>query len=141
MAALRQQTGHIRPPIIRPFGFLLLLAGLRWRTSEGRLLLATAIIPAHSLPHELVPLALILANRTEMTIYAVGTWLTVLWATSVQVNELGLPITVERTWPALLLMGYLPMLFLVLRTHPIPNTESGAQKKGERFVPFRISRN
>ena len=40
-----QVAPHIRPPIMRPAGILLLLGALRWRRPEGRLLAAWAFMP------------------------------------------------------------------------------------------------
>jgi hypothetical protein len=113
--ALQQQNAHLVPPVLRPFGWLLLLAGLRWRRPEGRLLLALALIPQNTLPHELVPLVLIPVNPVEMSIYIAGSWLTV--AVTTRAIEQMIEITAVATtiWPMLLCAGYLPMLLLVLR--------------------------
>jgi hypothetical protein len=121
LAALQHQSSHLRPPVLRPFGWLLLLAAIRWQTPEGRLLLASSIVPTNTLPHELVPLALVPWNPVEMGIYAAGSWIAMAVAASVQVQELGLAVTLERAWPAMLVTGYLPMLWLVLRRRAEPN--------------------
>ena len=113
---VRSQGQHLQPPLMRPFGFLLLLAALRWRTLEGRLILFLSVVPQNSLPHELVPLALIPASALHMGIYVVGTWITVAVAADIFQQQLGYLITVDRLWPALLCAGYLPMLYLVLRS-------------------------
>jgi len=115
LQALQQQNTHLVPPVLRPFGWLLLLAVLRWRTPEGRLLLALAVIPQNTLPHELVPLALIPINLVEMGIYVAGSWLAlaVTARTLQQVDTIAALAT--NIWPALLCAGYLPMLWLVLR--------------------------
>jgi hypothetical protein len=118
--ALQEQNQHLRPPVLRPFGFLLLLGAYRWRMPEGRLLLLLALIPQNTLPHELVPLALIPANRVEMGIYVVGTWFTlgpVIDAARRHPHALA-DITAEA-WPVILAAVYLPMLFLVLRRRPL----------------------
>jgi hypothetical protein len=110
--ALPLDNAALMPPVLRPFGFLLLLAALRWRSPEGRLVLAMAVIPQSILPHELVSLALIPANLIEMAIYVVGSWVAVLAAAGPL--HLGAEFTVTR-WTATLGAGYLPMLYLVLR--------------------------
>jgi len=114
-ASIQQQSGHIRSPILRPFGWVLLLAALRWRTSGGRLLLASAFIPQNSLPHELLPLVLIPGNAVEMGVFVVGSWIAVAFTSVGQEHATSLPALVTEVWPVLLLSVYLPALFVVLR--------------------------
>jgi hypothetical protein len=97
--ALPQDTKQFAPPILRPLGFILLLAAIRWRTPEGRLLFAMAFIPQTTLPYELVVLALVPANLMEMTLYLAGSWVAVSFP----------------EWPAALGAVYVPMLLLLLR--------------------------
>jgi hypothetical protein len=109
---------HIVAPISRPFGWLLLLAGIRWRDPRARLLLALAIIPQNLLPHETVALALVPRNVLEMGIYVVGSWITLL-AVSTHASGVApadLHLLVEAVWPYMLACIYLPMLWLVLRS-------------------------
>ncbi|HEX2249993.1 MAG TPA: hypothetical protein VHH32_06560 [Gemmatimonadales bacterium] len=122
------------PPILRPFGALLLLGALRWSCPEGRLMLATALLPQTALPYELVPLALIPGNRAEMALYLAGTWLVVANAAGV----LQLPAIGEWTlngWPVMLSVVYLPMLVLVLRR---PGCKGGPWIGKERRRPHRL---
>jgi hypothetical protein len=49
LAAIRAAT-HVRPYIMRPGGFVLLLALLRWRRPEARFLLALAVVPTSAGP-------------------------------------------------------------------------------------------
>jgi hypothetical protein len=102
------------PPILRPFGFVLLLAALRWRTPEARLILAIAFIPQTTLPYELVSLALIPANRLEMGIYVAGSWIAVAAADRLNLTP-DLAEWAAIGWPVTLCAVYLPMLYLVLR--------------------------
>jgi hypothetical protein len=102
------------PPLLRPFGFVLLLAGLRWRSPEGRLLFAIAFIPQTILPYELVSLALIPANLVEMVIFVAGSWIAV--AVAAKWMPLGsIAGWTPTSWSATLSVVYLPMLYLVLR--------------------------
>jgi hypothetical protein len=110
-----QQSQHIRSPILRPYGWLLLLAGFRWRTSGGRLLLALTVIPQNTLPHELVPLVMIPRNAVEMAIYVVGSWVAVAFTSVAMERATSLSGLVTDVWLVLLLSVYLPALYMVLR--------------------------
>ena len=108
--ALPADNSGLMPPVLRPLGVILLLAGLRWRTPEGRLLLAIAFLPQTTLPYELVSLALIPANRFEMGVFVVGSWIAIAAA-----ERLHLGPGPAAAWLVTLGAGYLPMLYLVLR--------------------------
>ena len=113
--SIQHQSQHIRPPVLQPFGWLLLLAAFRWRTSGGRLLLALAIIPQNTLPHELVPLVLIPGNTVEMAVYVIGSWVAVALTSVAMEQATSLSRLVSDVWVVLLLSVYLPALFMVLR--------------------------
>jgi hypothetical protein len=112
--ALPADSTELVPPILRPFGFVLLLAALRWRSSEGRLLFALAFIPQSTLPYELVSLALIPASLLEMGIYVAGSWIAVAAADQLHVSQRVAEWTATG-WPVTLCAVHLPMLYLVLR--------------------------
>jgi hypothetical protein len=114
--AIQVNSGHLKPPVLQPFGWLLLLGALRWRTAEGRLLVALALVPQNLLPYEATVLCLIPRTSREMSTLVVGTWIPVvaLMAQPVRV-PLDLALLGRAVWPYLLLSVYLPMLYLVLR--------------------------
>ena len=124
----------LMPPILRPFGFLLLLAALRWRLPEGRLILAIAFIPQTTLPYELVPLALIPANRKEMVIYVAGTWIAVAGAEGLHLSE-SMARWNTGGWPVTLCAVYLPLLYLVFRRQ---KSKSVPRIQKERRRPHRL---
>ena len=98
------ERGNFRPPILHPVGMLLILAVLRWRRPEARLLLMSSILPQSPYFYDQLPLLLIPGSRREMLIYA---------ATS-QVAALFAPIelSARRNW---MIVGlYLPALLIVL---------------------------
>jgi hypothetical protein len=140
--ALLQDNTDLVPPVLRPFGLVLLLAALRWRSPEGRLLLAIAFIPQNTLPHELVSLALIPANLVEMGIYVAGSWI----AVAVAADRMHLHSIAEWTaasWPATLCTVYLPMLYLVLRPALSlgflrQSSRSGPRVGKDRRRPYRL---
>ncbi|MEO8091043.1 MAG: hypothetical protein ABI703_12160, partial [Gemmatimonadales bacterium] len=124
----------LMPPVLRPFGAVLLLAALRWRTPEGRLILALAFIPQSTLPYELVPLALVPANRLEMVLYLVGSWIAV---AAVEWLHASQNVAQWRTigWGVTLCAVYLPMLYLVLRRR---RSENGPAIEKDRRRPHRL---
>jgi hypothetical protein len=119
---------------MRPFGFILLLAAIRWRLPEGRLLLAMACIPQSTLPYELVPLALIPGNRREMAIYLAGSGIVAVAATRLS----GDPMSAWTAlgWPLTFCAGYLPMLYLVVRR---PTDKRRHRLGQERRRLFRLA--
>jgi hypothetical protein len=133
--ALPPVTSALVPPILRPFGFVLLLAALRWRSPEGRLLLAIPFIPQTTLPYELVSLALIPATRLEMGIYVAGTWIAVVAADQLQLGQ-GLAEWASTGWPVTLCAVYLPALYMVLHRQ---RGWTGPQIWKERRRPYRLS--
>ncbi len=122
------------PPILRPFGALLLVAALRWNLSEGRLILATTLLPQTALPYELVPLALIPGNWKEMAIYLVGSWIAVADAAGV-LQVIGGPEWNMSGWPVTLCAVYFPMLYMVLRR---PGSKGGPWIGRERRRAHRL---
>jgi hypothetical protein len=123
------------PPVMRPFGFVLLLAALRWRTPEGRLILAIAFVPQSTLPYELVPLALIPANRLEMGVFVAGSWIAVGAAEGLHLTD-SMAAWTATGWPVTLCAVYLPMLYLVLRRR---TTRSGPRIEKDRRRPNRLA--
>jgi hypothetical protein len=132
--ALPSDHAPLMPPILRPFGFILLLSALRWRLPEGRLILAITFIPQTTLPYELVPLVLIPANRLEMGIYVVGTWIAAAAAQGFHLSE-SMARGTAAGWPVMLGAVYLPMLYLVLRRKP---ARSKPPIHKERRRPHRL---
>jgi len=102
-----------RSPVLRPGGFLLLLAWLRWRTPEGRLLGLLALVPQTVGAYEVLPLFLLARSRRE------GWLLAVLTFGAMEIKALiGSGATLETRavaeWPAYLFAVWLPALILVL---------------------------
>jgi hypothetical protein len=112
--ALPIDNTPLMPPVLRPFGFVLLIAALRWRSPEGRLLLALAFLPQTTLPYELVALALIPANALEMLLYVVGSWAAVMLAGGLY-GGADMAEWNATGWPVTLCAAYVPMLYLVVR--------------------------
>jgi hypothetical protein len=111
---------HFRSPVLLPWGFVLLLAALKWRRAEARLFLLLAIVPQTVVPYELVPLAVVPETRRETLIVALA-W-NIAYLIRVGLNPVP-PLTyanvgphyVPDHWGAELAFGYLPILLLILR--------------------------
>ncbi|HEV7364569.1 MAG TPA: hypothetical protein VGN76_01850 [Gemmatimonadales bacterium] len=133
--ALPVDLKELRPPLMRPFGFLLLLAAVRWRAPESRLLLAIACVPQTTLPYELVSLVLIPATLVEMGIFVAGSWIAV--AVAANWMQLGHSIAgwTPTSWTVSLGAMYLPMLYLVLRR---PSGPAAPRIEKERRRPNRV---
>jgi hypothetical protein len=110
-----QEASHFTAPVQRPGGVLLLLALLQWRTPQGRLLAAWAVIPRTESMYDLLPLILIAKSPTGAALFVTGSVLALLglslgtppaWDTATRVNN---------SWPILFVCIYLPALLIVLQ--------------------------
>jgi hypothetical protein len=117
-------AAHLRTPITRPGGVLLLLGLLRWRQPEGRLIAALAVVPQTSMAYELLPLFLIPRTGREMGLLVILSQLAFVVAVSLPgidpANDLAGTLT--RQWPVWLAGCYLPALAFVLRQPIVPLT-------------------
>jgi hypothetical protein len=116
---------HVVAPITRPGGLLVLLALLKWRRADARLLVALACVPHTTAPYETIPLFLI-----------PQTWLQAwsLWALAVLAyvaQWAGGPYFSQAEYWAggarsIVALMYLPCLVMVLRR---PNVWSTADRE------------
>jgi ribose/xylose/arabinose/galactoside ABC-type transport system permease subunit len=108
-----EQSTHFRPLILRPGGFLMLLALLRWYDADARLLLALAAVPTTGLFYDVLPAALVARSRFQSAIITLSTQ--VVWLGGIQV----IPPTTFAEWSWLsgiptLWGGLIPPLAIVL---------------------------
>ena len=105
---------HFTPLVLRPGGALILLALLRFRLPEARLLVLLSLVPQTFAPYELLPLVLVVRTRREALIFALCGIAVVpfLWSPSTAHT---LSETIAHDAPLLLLAGYVPALIMVLR--------------------------
>jgi hypothetical protein len=68
-----REAPHFRPPVLRPLGFLLLLALLKWRRPEARWLLAISIVPLPPSFYDQLLLAVVCITFRESLIFAAST--------------------------------------------------------------------
>ena len=113
VAAVRD-TPHYKAPVQRVGGVLLLLAMLRWRRPEARMLSVLALLPHTTGVYEQLPLFLI--PQTGMA-FALLFGLSYLAALLVYTqNTFGPSVagTLDAQWPYFLVLVYLPALIMVL---------------------------
>lgn len=105
---------HVRPPIAQWGGPLLVLAALRWRRRDARLLLALACVPQNLLVYESFALALIPATVGEAVTFSVLTHI-VLWTLLAMAPYHGALRYFRVSARMMVALAYLPCLVMVLR--------------------------
>jgi hypothetical protein len=121
VGAIREAA--LLPLVARPGGVLLLLALLRWRLPEGRLLAALACIPQTVGLYESLPLFLIPRSRWQGYLLAILSYAAAFWAVLGYPQPLGQPVEAVHSgrWPVMFACLYLPALLMVLwRRDPRP---------------------
>jgi hypothetical protein len=116
-----QGAPQYRAPVMRAGGFLLLLAFLKWREPEARLLGLLAIIPHTTTFYEQLPLLLIPKTKRAFGWLMGSFWTVALWGrflmdvSGFPTNEaLKAQAILDRQWPYMLVFVYLPCLWIVL---------------------------
>lgn len=106
---------HFRPLVLRPGGLLTLLALLRWRRAEARLMTFLSCVPATAAPYELVPIiALVPRSRLDALILASASYLAVPFLVSPGGDQVRFAAGVAHNAPVLLATTYLPAMLLIL---------------------------
>lgn len=105
---------HIKPPLFRPAGFLVLLCALKWRRADARLVLVFSVLSQSPFLHETVPLLLIPANALEQLILAVTSWGGVLWWNAQNLHLLGYAHWADLAGDASLFCCILPCVVMIL---------------------------
>jgi len=121
-------------PMLRPGGFLLLAALLRWRRPEGRMLAVLACIPQMALLYDTVPLFLIPSTPPQAYVLAI---LTQVAAVIIAWRRTDLPLVLEqaREWPIVLLLVYLPALIMLLRLPNDSHSDAEAPSRAPGDTP------
>ncbi|HET8624048.1 MAG TPA: hypothetical protein VFM14_10835 [Gemmatimonadales bacterium] len=109
-----QDARHIRAPITRPGGILLLLALLRWRTPEGRLLAAWALIPRTESLYDMLPLFLVANSAASAGLLVLCTLLALVGLAFMPAPVVDLAVRTTVNWPVTFGLIYLPTLLVVL---------------------------
>jgi hypothetical protein len=108
------------PPVLRPGGLLVLLAVLRWRRADARLLVALACMPQTTTMYEVMPLFLLARSWKEAGALSALTMAAVLLYRYTPQGPW--PTGADEKWLILLAIVYLPALAAVLAR---PNVRSG----------------
>jgi hypothetical protein len=140
--AVLAEGQHLRPFILLPGGFLLLLAAFRWRCWEGRLLLGLSLVPQTLLQYGALPLLLIPRKRWGTALLAALTFVPNFLAVRPPFNDRiadalarGDFTAVTTTVGALTLWAvYVPALLMVLRR---PRT-SAVESHQSTHQPFAM---
>jgi SAM-dependent methyltransferase len=101
-------------PIAQPGGILVLLALMRWRRPEARLLVALACVPQTMLPYEGVLLFLIPRGWRQMLALSALSWASTILARQVM-GAKEITETILAYAQTMTLLLYLPCLLMVLR--------------------------
>lgn len=111
--AATRSAAHFAPLVVRPGGVLLLLALLRWRLAEARLLALLALVPQTIAPYEALLLTLVLRSRREALVFSLSSYAMLPFLT--RVVRTSLAARIDHDAPVLVLFLYLPVLAMVLR--------------------------
>ena len=112
LAALRHSPHHSL--VLRPFGWLLLLAALTWRAPAARVILGLALIPQSASFYDGLPALLAARRRSEAALLSATSSLGYLWWLGRDLGGLDYPGIAAREWPVVLLTLYLPALGVLL---------------------------
>lgn len=111
-----QNTGHYKAPFQRFGGFVLLLAWLRWRQPEARMLGALSLIPHTTSVYELLPLFLVPQTKRAFGLllglcFVATAIVYVRFPFGGSVSE-----TLDSRWPYFLVLVWLPALIMLFQS-------------------------
>ena len=112
---------ELTAPIARPFGFVILLALLRWRQAEARYLLVFACIPQTASWYELFTLLLIARTKREAQFLSLTS--SAGYMAQIALLQEGSFLLTRTVGVLMILFGYIPALAVVLKRRnegPLP---------------------
>ncbi len=105
---------QVAPPLLRMGGFAILLALLRWRRPEARLIVVLACVPQTGSWYEILPLFLVASSAREMMILSGVSSLG--WLAQDWIMRAGNEVEFNQQVGALMVaLAYLPATIIVLR--------------------------
>jgi hypothetical protein len=117
---------HMHPiPFLITGGPLLMLAIMRWRTPEGRLLLAMTLVPQKLFFYDQLPLGLVARDFRESLVLSMvsGVGALVWIATTTEASREAAAV------PYVFMMLYLPALVVVLRQRPVARRRHAGRER------------
>jgi hypothetical protein len=113
----RAAPGSYHVPLLVPGGIFLLLAALRWRRPEARLLLGMACIPQTMFPYDQLALGLVAQTRLQALVFSLWSYLAVWGARFVGEGPIAESKADTLAYLARVITWtiYLPLLVVVLR--------------------------
>jgi hypothetical protein len=121
----RRTTSSYHTPLLAPGGVLLVLAALRWRRPDARLLLGMACVPQSMFAYDQLPLGLIAETRKQALIFSLWSYLGIWGSRFVSAGPIADTkadtlryLAVVITWTY-----YLPLLVVVLRRPNVGATQ------------------
>ena len=129
---------HIRAPILRPSGFLVLLCALKWRRPEARLLLAFALIPQSPFLSEAVPLLFIPATAIEQAMLWAASWIGVLWWNAQSLKALGYVAWADLAGNTMMLTCVLPCAAMIVRRPNVGSLHPAVERLAGAYLPEAI---
>jgi hypothetical protein len=129
---------HFEAPILRPLGFLLLLAVMKWRRPEARWLLALACLPQAPSFYDQLLLAVVCTTARESLVFAVTTVVLFFYV------GFNVPQPDYASWGRLVGNGtlwicYFPMLAMVLRRPNEGRLPPAIERMAQRLAHRRAS--
>ena len=121
-----------RVPLATVCGLPLLLAALRWRTPEGRLLLAMACTPQFPFFYDALPLWLVARTNRESLNLTWCSWAAFAGWLAVTYDWHSRDVVMPTAFPWVVALIYLPALVIVLRRRPVER-ESGTSRPARPY--------
>jgi hypothetical protein len=130
-------TGQYAIPVASDLGWVVLLAALRWRRPEARLLLFMACVPQTGFFYDQLPLLLIPTGRIELVIAVIAS--DVAYALALHAQGGGLGVGMMSTtigFPYMIVGVYIPALVIVLRRSNVGAAPVWAERVTSRLPPW-----
>ena len=114
LSAVRS-TPHMQPLITRPWGWLVLVAAVRWRLPAARVLCATAIVPTTLSAHDMLPaLVALRPSRREIVVLVALSFIAAPAVYAIADNP-DRVVYSARLMPRILWGAWIPLVVCILR--------------------------